>query len=107
PRLGLLSFDLLMPIPPIAGSSSGSSPSRTSRSSAKVGVYEDSPDRPRPYQRVCDSEGNEGVASAMAMTTERVTALGGTAFGSSIRPAGVATSALSPQLRGARDHRDR
>ena len=56
-------------------------------------------------------EGNEGVASAMAMTaqqlggsvglallvallTERVTALGGTAVGSSIRPAGVATSAL-------------
>jgi predicted MFS family arabinose efflux permease len=56
-------------------------------------------------------EGSEGVASAMAMTaqqlggsvglallvallTERVTALGGTAVGSSIRPAGVATSAL-------------
>jgi EmrB/QacA subfamily drug resistance transporter len=56
-------------------------------------------------------EGNEGVASAMAMTaqqlggsvglallvallTERVTALGGTTVGSSIRPAGVATSAL-------------
>jgi len=56
-------------------------------------------------------EGSEGVASAMAMTaqqlggsvglallvallTERVTALGGTAVGSSIRPAGAATSAL-------------
>jgi EmrB/QacA subfamily drug resistance transporter len=56
-------------------------------------------------------EGNEGVASAMAMTaqqlggsiglallvallTERVTALGGTMVGSSVRPAGVATSAL-------------
>jgi MFS family permease len=56
-------------------------------------------------------EGNEGVASAMAMTaqqlggsiglallvallTERVTALGGTTVGSSIRPAGVATAAL-------------
>ena len=43
---------------------------------------------------MCDSEGNEGVASAMAMTTERVTALGGTAVGSSIRPAAVATSGL-------------
>jgi EmrB/QacA subfamily drug resistance transporter len=56
-------------------------------------------------------EGSEGVASAMAMTaqqlggsvglallvallTERVTALGGTTVGSSIRPADVATSAL-------------
>jgi predicted MFS family arabinose efflux permease len=56
-------------------------------------------------------EGNEGVASAMAMTaqqlggsvglallvallTERVTALGGTMSAFSIRPAGVATSAL-------------
>jgi EmrB/QacA subfamily drug resistance transporter len=55
--------------------------------------------------------GNEGVASAMAMTaqqlggsvglallvallTERVTALGGTMSASSIRPTGVATSAL-------------
>ncbi|MDP9300849.1 MAG: MFS transporter [Actinomycetota bacterium] len=56
-------------------------------------------------------EGNEGVASAMAMTaqqlggsvglallvallTERVTALGGTMVGSSIQPASAATSAL-------------
>jgi predicted MFS family arabinose efflux permease len=56
-------------------------------------------------------EGNEGVASAMAMTaqqlggsiglallvallTERVAALGGTTVGSSIRPASVATDAL-------------
>jgi EmrB/QacA subfamily drug resistance transporter len=56
-------------------------------------------------------EGNEGVASAMAMTaqqlggsiglallvallTERVTALGGTTVGSSIEPASVATDAL-------------
>jgi predicted MFS family arabinose efflux permease len=56
-------------------------------------------------------KGNEGVASAMAMTaqqlggsvglallvallTERVTALGGTAVGSIIRPEDVATSAL-------------
>jgi EmrB/QacA subfamily drug resistance transporter len=56
-------------------------------------------------------QGNEGVASATAMTaqqlggslglallvallTERVTALGGTVAASSIRPAGIATSAL-------------